>query len=548
MKTLISRALASVAVVAALGGCAHSLVYNEARDKQGQEAKRAATEVKMADKVRALEKTHAEVAKLEEQSATSLAQMLRDRELLNVARAKSLRAVGDIDSPDNFDGLLTVLENRMALLGAKAGKGDTNLDGKGIRNCGPLECASLSTIQDTPVRLRAERRSFELSRAEFRAFMGYDFRTCADVDAAKDAKNPATLNATFAAKFAAAARQSKSFVDAYYKALADVCMKMVANEKAFSDALEPKKEIGTVLADANRAEKEVADHKAQLVKAEADLAGAIKEFSDEEKKLAVNKENPLSKLEERANKLKTVVENVKKIAGTVSDAGSHATAQALVDKLDTVLGAVAGQDAANQKLDPDDRAAVAFVRAIPELAGEADKLLKEAGGARLVPFAIARDHYRLTVKGFEDELAVKTRRADTLRSRADAMTHELEALVLAHYNLTNDKRAWETQSLAQLNGLPNAADRQQLYQGLAIYWDEVFLHRSKEQMWKARARALRYEEGLARSAAAAQQWDNLIGGVGTVLADYHASGVKPSDITEFLKVLGLVYIGTRIGR
>ena len=552
MKTPIRRTLVGAILITILAGCAHSLVYDEARDKQAQEAKRAATELKMADTVRALEKGYAEVAKLEVESARSFAETLRNKELARVARASALREVPDPNAnpPRKPLGLLNVLEVRMQMLGAKPRPdGGTNADPSSPRNCGALDCNSLRIIQATPAVLKDQQESFELSRAQFQALFRHDFRTCADVDAAMNkSKQDASLKDAFARNFAAAAQRSGALANDYYQELVTPCASIAKSRRDFDLALGDGKRgrLRQVLAQAERAESDIAAYRVKLVEAEDQLVSAVSAFSAAETKVA-SQQNSLRDLEERADTLKTVVEIVRKGADVTSDAGSHAAAKELVSHLETVLGAITGQPSDVQKLDANDRAAVAFVRAIPELADDADKLLKEAGRARLVPFAVAREHYRLAVKGFEDTLAIKIRRAEALRARADAMTQELAALASVHFRLTNDKRPWESQSLMQLNAAPDAKDRTRLYEALAIYWDEVFLHRSEEQMWKARAQALEYDENLARSTAAALQWDNLIGGVATVLADYHAAGIKPAEIAEFLKAFGLIYIGARVG-
>lgn len=557
-KTSFRRTLVGAIAIATLAGCAHSLVFNEARDKQGQEAKRASTELKMVDTVRALEKGYAEVAKLELESARSLAETLRNKELGRVGRARALREQADLfpagDAPDPFNGLVNVLEDRMKELGAKARAKDaaSSADAKSTRNCGALDCGSLRTIQAMSRLVQARRESFETARAEFRFLLGYDFRTCAEVETAgaRKEKDRLVLKDAFARKLAGAAQRSGVAVAGYYTELGSKCASIDKARAAFKAAIENvgPGSIQAVLEQAERAEKDLAARRSKLVEAEDRLANAVKTFKDEEEKLAPNKESRLRNLEQRADTLRKVIESVGKGADAVGDAGSHAVARELISQLETVLGAITGQESAAGKLDANDRAAVAFVRALPELADEADKLLKEAGRARLVPFAIAREHYRLGVKGFEDELAIKARVVEALRARSDAMTQELAALARVHYLLTEGKPTWERQSLAQLSSAQDAKDRQRLYEALAIYWDEVFLHRSEEQVWKARAGALRYEEGLARSTAAALQWDNLIGGVGTVLADYHAAGVKSAEIAEFLKAFGVIYVGTRIGR
>lgn len=557
MKIPIRAALVAAFITTTLGGCAHSLVYNEARDKQGQEAKRASSELKIAETVRRLEIGYAEVAELEVESAKSLAETLRRKELARVATASALREnpPPQPDEMPELNGLLNVLEARMKELGAKPRPEDTADTGKG-RNCGDLDCRSLKVIQGTPVRLQAHRDTFELARAEFRALFGYDFRTCADVEAAGDATGG--LKQAFDEKLAPAARRSAVKTTGYYKELRTNCKNLERTVKRFKEAIDGEGSIGAVLAQAERVEKEIADRRAKLVAAEQRLASVVQAFKREEEILASNKQSSLAEFQKNIDALKNIVTSIKNGSDAVAgDAGPHAAAKEFANQLETVVGAIAGQQSATDKLDPQDKAAVAFVRALPELADEADKLLKEAGRARLAPFAVAREHYRLEVKGYEDDLALKSRRMEALRARADAMTRELSALSRSHFFLTEGeaKRSWEPLTLAKLNSTlardytaNGKRNRQNLYEALAIYWDEVFFYRSEEQMWKARAGALQNDEGLARSTAAALQWDNLIGGVGTVLADYHASGVKPADINEFLKALGLVFIGTRIGR
>src|SRR5258708_32803626 len=67
-----SALLFTTLVIATLGGCAHIVVYDEARDKQAQEAKRAASELKTAATVRTLEKGYTDATALEVESATSM--------------------------------------------------------------------------------------------------------------------------------------------------------------------------------------------------------------------------------------------------------------------------------------------------------------------------------------------------------------------------------------------------------------------------------------------------------------------------------------------
>jgi hypothetical protein len=545
-----SRWIVGIAMLAGLGGCAHSLVYHEARDKQAQAAKRAAGELKVGDTVRALEKSHADVTALEIDNARTVADALREKELHRVSRARTLRQ----PSTDEFrkaPGLIDSLEDRMAKLGAKPREdGGINAPPTDARNCGVLDCKALMTIKNTPVSLKEEQASFEQSRALFRANYGYDFRTCAEIDAAKVAKgDEIALSGAFVSQLVASDNRI-GLAEVDFKSLVDTCKDIADSRKRFADSLTRSRGgIRDVLNDAARAERDIAAYRTKLVEARAKLDEAIEQFAAEEGALKPSERSVLRELETRASELKAVVNLVKSGADALSNPGSHAVAEVMVVRLDTVLGAITGQASDAAKLSKSDRAAVAFVRTAAELADDADKLLKEAGRPRIAPFVIAREHYRLVVKGLDDTLAIKVRRADALRARADAMTRELGALAQVHYLLTDERRSWEKRAITQIDSPSTpAGERVSLYEALAIYWDEVFLYRSDAELWKTRAQALEFDANLAASAAAAMQWDNLIGGVAQVLADYHASGIKTAEIAEFLKAFGLIYIGVGVAQ
>jgi sulfur transfer protein SufE len=87
-----------------------------------------------------------------------------------------------------------------------------------------------------------------------------------------------------------------------------------------------------------------------------------------------------------------------------------------------------------------------------------------------------------------------------------------------------------------------------LHRALAVYADEVQQHRIDGAVWLVRERSAQYEEGLAQSKSIAAQWDGLMDTQAKVLADYHAAGIKRSDIAEFFKALGLVSIGVGVAQ
>ncbi|HVO89821.1 MAG TPA: hypothetical protein VMV45_14865 [Casimicrobiaceae bacterium] len=546
------RVLSSVLIAASLAGCAHSLVYDEARDKQAQEAKRAAGELKIADAIRALQKGHAEVAVLEVGNAKAAATVLRDKQVARVARAPVLR--GSADPAGRPMGFIDVLERDMQRLGAM--RKDAVAQPAGPRRCGVLDCRALDDLENWPVRLAARETAFDISRGDFRASYGYAFGTCAEVrSAASTSSARPMLNDSFVAQIAAARANVASATKAYGDLVAN-CDAIDEARKRIDAAIEggDDNEIRKAQTEADREDASIASYRAQLVEVKAKLAAAIAGLSEQQAAVAAPKQGIQEQLDARTQQIKAVVDEAKEAVGALSNAGIHASAQETVVQLDTVIGAITGEKADADKLSNDERAAVAFARAVPELAAEADKLLREAGKPRIAPFVIAREHYRLAAKGLDDALAIRIQRAEALRARADALTRELSALAQVHRLLTlrtlpDGKEVdpgWEQLSIAQIDAQRSAKEREQLYQALGIYWDDVFRHSMDEKVWKARATALTFDANFAQSEAVAEQWDNVIGGVATVLADYHASGVKPAEIAEFLKAFGLIYIGARV--
>ena len=53
---------------------------------------------------------------------------------------------------------------------------------------------------------------------------------------------------------------------------------------------------------------------------------------------------------------------------------------------------------------------------------------------------------------------------------------------------------------------------------------------------------------VQQSHSAALMWQSLLSNMAAVLGDYHAAGVKTADLAEFLKGLGIVYIGHQTGK
>src|SRR4051794_14521268 len=109
--------LCVILLAGAFGGCAHSLVYDENRDRQATEAKKAAAELKLADSVSVLEKSISDLSALEEARAKDRSQLLFELELTSVAHAPALNSNFNAETNTGITGLLTAVNTRMKELG-----------------------------------------------------------------------------------------------------------------------------------------------------------------------------------------------------------------------------------------------------------------------------------------------------------------------------------------------------------------------------------------------------------------------------------------------
>lgn len=522
----VVRAVGVLAVALLAGGCAHTIVHDENRDKQGQEAKKLVTEARVGDTIAALGKSFAGVAAMEEARARDRAAYLFDLELRVVSRASSLTSKFSANAQET-DGLRTVVADRLSTLGLTGNSPDKL---KKLRALGP--------------RFMARQRALESTLIEFRGTVGHRFESCAQVYAASSdpAKKSEAVSDSFLNKLLADRRELARLK---FPALIDDC-------KRIEQALEERNKFFTgeglvkeIYGRLDRIQGEVLRYEFEMKRAREELNKAAAELRDSGAEAAAKPAatSKVESLESRARRLADVVHRLAEGGEALGEAGAHVIAAEKLARLEAILGAIAGASPEGSvKLSPDERVSVAIIRDIPALADEADKLLKEARKPRLVPFVAAIDQQKLVLQGFEAGQRAKLKQASAVRSELEAVLNEAGALVNVLEPLAGNKD-WAQRSISTLLDELRGAKKIELLRALAVYADEVKLFRIESAVWKVRAETAQYEEGLARSKYAAAQWDALIDTIATVLADYHASGIKKSDLAEFFKALGLVAIG-----
>jgi hypothetical protein len=512
---------ATLVVVAALllAGCANTFVHDENRDKQGQEAKKLVAEARIADAVAELDKTFANVAALEEARARERAAYLFDLELRVVSRASALNSRFSPNARET-DGLRTVVEDRLVQLGLKSSQPD-----------------ELKKLRALAPRFTARQRALEITLIEFHGTVGHRFEDCDGIR-----RQTADPDAFLAGLRANRRELARSKLPALIEACRGIDQILQERDKFFNDG---KGEVTKLLARLDALQRRLLRYDLEMQSARDELAKASAALRDSGAEAAATPSSTsrLETVESRASRLADVAHGLARGSKALGDAGAHAVAAERLARLEAVLGAIAGTPPdAGVQLSADERVAVAIIRDIPGLADEADKLLSQAQKPRLVPFVAAIDQQRLVLQGFETGRRAKLKEAAAVRSELDAVLEEAGALVKVLEPLARNSD-WSQRSIGQLlEGL--TGDRKiELLRALAIYADEVKQHRIEAAAWKVRAEGAQYEAGLARSKYAAAQWDALIDTVATVLADYHASGIRKADLAEFFKALGLVTIG-----
>ncbi|QSI75348.1 hypothetical protein [Niveibacterium microcysteis] len=523
---LRSAVVCACVAVTSLAGCATPLFYDENRDKQGQDLKKAVAEAKVADTVGGLEKSFSDMAGLEETRARDRAAYLFDRELQIVSKAENLASKYD-SGKGTTDGLYTVVAARLKDL---MGKTRTTDDQK-----------AYSAIK---AKIESRQRTLDQSLTVFLGTTGHRFDSCQAVykqlaDPAQSDNQPST---EFLESFPADRRELARLK---FPEVVDKC-------KEIDDALKERSEffvadteprLMTLQTRLDELQKELGDY-------DRDLNAARAKLKADQKAASTPAEGPgtLEKVEDRAKRLGEVVSSLAEGVRAVSDAGEHALAVERLARLEGLLHAIAGTPTDGKvALSEDDRVAVAIIRDLPALADEADKLMKDAARPRLIPFVAAVEQQTIVVRGFEAVRAAKVRRMDAVRRQVAAVMDEVDALVRVLAELDCEP-TWHKRSVGALLADLKGQQRVRFLLALAVYADEVKAYRVEGAALAARVNAIAYDEGLIRSKFAAAQWDALINMMATVLADYHAAGIKKADLAEFFKALGLVTIGVGVAQ
>jgi hypothetical protein len=528
MRQLVGKASA-VAALSVLCACASSPFYNEARDKQGQALTEATTKVDFSAVVDAQDQRFAALRAVELETLRTRAATQRQLEIAMVA---SRGPAGD--------GTLTT-RYVQPLLDARIER----LVGR------PLDLPALDAVLAGVV--DDEHADAQVAKAlrAFNSTVQMKLADCAAARAAVDGQG--NLKPDVQLAIPATRRSSARLLmkDVMQKCQAATATQPVAGDAggdlqrlaglqqeaaqragAYRSALASDREALAKAAAAYQAEVAAATPRSGEATASARLASAAATLQ-----LAIGTAREAAKL-------------------THPDSFGHAEALARVEALDAVVGALASGSTDLSTLSPEQARAVGLVRLIPGVADDADALITRVRKPRLAPMLLALDQQRLAVQGFEARAALLERRADLRQQQLDAVRGELWALARARRALgpppSNVKGASVNLGVSLGDAVADAGEgnRRQaaLYESLALYFDRVLHQRTRAAELELAFNATTDELVMLQSRSAAAQWGSLLKNMAAVIAEYHAEGIKPAELAEFLKGFGLVTIGVNVGQ
>ncbi len=509
---MMKRATMMVALALAICGCANTLVYDENRDNQAKAAVKAVEEAHLTSTVESLGNAFADMAAREEVSAQQVAEQQFEWEMAEVSRHK-LNA--DRSKGDKGNGLETRARLRLKDLGLE-----------------DFSDATLTSISQNPDNLRISRDALANKLSSFLGAYAVRFDNCAQVQGA-------SADPKFLERIKPALRQGAS------GELAGLVANCQEIDSIRQDALKPfvSGKIAKLSGQIKGQETAAQNYEAAKARAEKDLAAA-----KDAAKTAIANTSPgksrLEALEKQANNIIGSIDAARQI-NEVAAAEVFATDK--LDTLEAILKKVAGAEPGKDiTLTRDEQVTIVALRDVMSLRDEADELFADAGKPRLVPLLAAIDFHKLILEKIDAVRQVDLKRAGLIDDQLQAALDESAALADILQKSTSEK--WSNETIAQLDGRLAGTDKMVFYEKLGLYGDVVREARIQQAVLLARSEAALYERNLVDSRYAAAQWDSLLDMIAKVLADYHAAGVKPADVAEFFKALGLVAIGVGVAQ
>ncbi len=483
-------------------GCANFPLYSETRDKQGQAAKKAWSEVTVKDKI----------AVARENLTTLL-----DREM----------ATADRLTLERRDQLI----RSMATGGTVQQRLVTPVDGALKRIAGSREQAA----QWKTARTRQELATRSMDRAtQEMADAGVEMPSCSDINGNKqEALAPLEEHIANGGSKGSAVKDSL-----------DAARAVCARPELTATATVPVGgAITATMAQLGDAARSIESAKANTRNERNAYMAALDAHEKAVAQLKTDA-NAQAKVQAAAAKLKNAVDKLTSASDVFSD---RFLSEQRLDSLNRFLSAVADTKAGKAPPEGASRAAVALIL-FSRLADDTKKALADAKTPTLVPLVLQLNHQKIKLDAatrdiaareavlvlYQQKLALQSKQADQYLNAANGFDANM-----SFHPLTLDA------ALAGTGSDPRGA-RNTLLEATALYLDTEGRLQSEVAKTNYRINAAAHESALAYAESNVAQWDGLITSGVDQLSDYGASGIKPEMIANFLNSLTLLWIGVGV--
>ncbi len=247
----------------------------------------------------------------------------------------------------------------------------------------------------------------------------------------------------------------------------------------------------------------------------------------------------------------------------LGDAGIKAISEEQVKKIDLLLVALSG--AATDKDEKDMPAALALLSTSARFAYALKEYRTAGTYPALEPLLIEKRLQASRLAYATQGTELEKQRVAAAQEKAEALLQEGDLLLQAYAYLGGIQPPKE--GCAKKNTAPYCMPVSRLvtgqalqadprtgaepagriaYRALALYAESFSVARARQQRAELKGILTGYRDSLNRSEAALASWDALIATPITQLQTYHASGLKPDELAQFLQAFGIIGIAQRV--
>ena len=531
-----------LALACATSGCVSVKLHSEARQQQGEDAKKAWGEVKLDSYFASERENLAKLLAEEIESTRRLAAVNRESEIRVIA-AKPVTQL-----PCYFEAELR------KLFPAPGSKETRDLCGQTGYYTDQEVADQLKTLAGAWASLRAERRLLrDIERAtSFLLAMGVPAFTCSQLQA-----KPRSAVDAWERDNAALAKDAASRL----RNVTELCEEADEERAHFLSAIQSVKS-GTFrdyVDDWERAKRAMKRREIEVAAAQAQYAQALKAFNDELAKARPGK-STVDKAKALAPTLAGILQGIEAAQEVL---GRQWASQERIDRLNDLLIRFETGEA----LDPDTASQAELVAAmLPTIADDAVAIGQFQKGVGLVSLLIQRDVEQGNLNTAKVLAAIQQkdlalREAIVVAALEQGITYlkarRQSALVMAcdrPEEVGSLSTCMEAKGAEANNTFHKAWDvydplaRKNLLESTTLYLDAFSRQQVKIHSMTAQYISLGRERNLALSEVNAAMWAGLISASVDQAADYAALGLKAEHFEKILHILGIFYIGYGVNK